>query len=563
MNILGISAFADASAAIISEGGILVAVEEERLNRIKHYEGMPWLSIKECLDLAGLTFKDVNVVAVGWNPFLGWATRVSSTVRSLLSSKDAFICKVHRGNGYVGACREILKLKKSLITRSNSYHHDLKIEFVDHHMAHAASSFLASPFDGADIIVADGVGESATLSFFSGEGANIRRLGSIRYPHSLGHLYASITGFLGFKMTCDEGQVMALAAFGQDRYYELFKRLLRIDHKSAAITLDISLLDYHAARQGKFNSIWCELTGMQPRQSGDPLNQHHRDLACSLQKCIEKAVFEIVQKRFPTSPGRALCAAGGLFLNSVLNGEILRHRNRPFFVQPAAGDDGVSLGAALLTSARQNRNFRREPLQNVFFGRSFTDEELVSTLSEYPSATRLGEDLYLRVAELITRGSTVGWFQGKMEFGPRALGHRSILANPTLPWMEDTLNLKVKHRENFRPFAASVLLEESHRFFEEALESPFMLKVFRFRNEYRHTFPAVTHVDYSCRLQTVTQAQNEGLYRLLCEINKLTGYGIVLNTSLNVSGDPIVHTPKEALQVLQTSHLDFLVMGNY
>jgi len=561
MNILGLSIFADSSAAIVAGGKIVCAVEEERLNRIKHYDGMPWLAITECLEIANMSLKDIDIIAISLNPFLGWKTRIIETVKSMFFMPEAFRGKVARGSGYIKGCGEILRLRKSLAGMFDRSEVRQKIVFVQHHLAHAASAFLVSPFEVADIIVADGVGECATISFFIGKGIKLSQVGQINLPHSLGHLYASLTAFLGFRITHDEGKVMALAAFGEDNYRGLFSKLVQVNEASKSLKINTKVLDYHAARNGVFSKKWLELTGMRPRRRDGPLNQQHKDLACSLQKCVEERIFSLLEMHFSDSCQIPLCAAGGLFLNSVLNGKIVRGYNDKFFIQPAAGDNGSSLGAALYVSSKIERNYQRHPLVDVNLGKEFKDEEIREALEMHSINPRISSHIFSETADFIAKGKVVGWFRGRMEFGPRALGNRSILASPTIARMKDVVNSKVKHREGFRPFAGSVMLEEAHKYFGGVQESPFMLKVFYFKNIYKNTFPAISHCDYSCRIQTVTQQQD--LYKLLKEIKRRTGYGMVLNTSMNLAGEPIVNMPSEAIEVLNNSELDVLVLGNY
>lgn len=563
MNILGLSTFCDASAAIVSDGETLCAIEEERLNRVKHYEGMPWLAVRECLRFADMSLRDIDIIAVGWNPFLGWTTRVLETIKFASRMPGAFRRKISRGGGYLTGCGEMLRLRRSMASVLSEGDARQTVVFVDHHLAHAASAFLASPYERANVIVADGVGECATISFFKGCGSKLERLGQIRYPHSLGHVYASVTGFLGFKMTHDEGKVMALAAFGEDTYRGLFSDLVRLKGARRTIELDVGLLDYHAARHGVFSKRWLELTGMTPRRNEEPLSQRHENLAHSLQRRIEETVLYLLEAHFPDGPGKPLCAAGGLFLNSVLNGRITRDYTDELFVQPASGDNGVSVGAALYASSTMGRNQHRSPWTHVYFGGACTDGELSEALRNHSIPARKSHDVFCEMGDLIARGKVVGWYRGRMEFGPRALGNRSILASPSIPGMKDVVNSKVKHREAFRPFATSVLLEEANEYFLDVRESPFMLKVFRFKEKHRGRFPAISHVDSSCRIQTVTQQQNPEFYKLLVQIRKRTGHGMVLNTSMNVAGEPIVNTPSEAIALMRKTRVDVMALNDY
>ncbi len=563
MNILGLNTFSDSSAALIQDGRVIFALEEERLKRIKHYDGMPWLAIQETLQQTKLSLQDLDIIAVGWNPRKGWITRTTESLKSAYRMPTAFRQKVRRGQGYLHACLDLFRLKELLASQLRQRAKAIRVVFVDHHMAHAASAFLASPYDAADIIVADGVGENATISFFTGLGQEIRPVKQINFPHSLGHLYASVTGFLGFKMTHDEGKVMALAGFGQDAYRDLFLRLVRYDEASGTIRVDTRLLDYHASRAGYFSPDWIKLTHLHPRKADEPITSEHQNLACSLQRRVEEICMYLLQRHFAFPPGKPLCAAGGLFLNSLLNGQITRSYNRDFFIQPASGDNGVSVGAALWAAAQWDAQSKRHPLANIFWGDSFDSCDIRKSLARYVQKVVPCPDLFITAARLISDGKIVGWFRGRMEFGPRALGNRSIFASPLDPSIKDTLNQKVKHRESFRPFAGSILLDDVQHYFKDAQESPFMLKVFYFKEEYKSRFSAICHVDGSCRLQTVSAQQNPDLYRLLQEIKKRIGVGMVLNTSLNIARQAIVRRPEEAIQMLMDTDLDALVLGDF
>jgi len=563
MIILGLSTFADSSAAIIKDGKIICAVEEERLNRIKHFEGMPWLAIKESLSIANISMKDIDMIAIGWNPLLGWKTRIVESLKSMYQMPEALSSKISRGDGYIKGCRNIFTLKKSLRKIFTPVEVKHKIKYVTHHFAHAASAFLVSPYEHADIVVADGIGESATISFFQGDGIQVKRIGKILFPHSLGHMYASVTGFLGFRMTYDEGKVMALAAFGEDKYRELFLKVARIHTERKTIEVNTSLLDYHAARNNIYSRKWLLETGLLPRKRDEPLNQKHKDLACSLQKYTEEIVFALLHAYFDNNSKKPLCAAGGLFLNSVLNGNIVRNYTDQFFIQPASGDNGVSVGAALSIGSKLDNNFQRHHLKSASLGKSYSDDEVRNTLLTFALSPRRSQNVFAETAEYITQGKIIGWFRGGMEYGPRALGNRSIFACPTFPWIKDAVNNKVKHRESFRPFGGLVLLEEANNYFENVQESPFMFKVFHFKEQYRNIFPAITHIDYSCRIQTVDQYQNQDLYTLLEEVKKRIGYGIILNTSMNIANSPIVNTPTEAIELIRNTDLDVMVLEDY
>jgi len=563
MIILGLSVFADSSAAIIKDGEILAAVEEERLNSIKHYEGLPRLSIAECLDIAGLEYKEIDKLAIGWNPLKGWTRRICISLLSTLGTYKKLNIKFTRGGNYIKRCKDIILLNNILKEDLKQSFSRKKIIFVKHHLAHSASAFFTSPYSEANIIVADGIGESETISFFKGSANNITKIKSIKYPDSLGHLYASVTGFLGFKMTSDEGKVMALASFGEDTYRELFEEILKTDYENGKFHLDIKLLDYHLAREGIFSDGFIKKTNLKPRRKEEPLNQKHKNLACSLQKCIERNILSLLKKYFPEGRGKSLCAAGGLFLNSVLNGKIMSDFTDKFYVFPAAGDNGVSVGSAMYLCSRNNNCFNKRVLNNVSLGKLFSKEDIKRTISSVPLMYHDSSDIYLETANLLIKGNIIGWFSGRMEFGPRALGNRSILASPLLNSIKNKLNRKIKHREEFRPFACSVLSEEANDYFESFTDSPFMLKVFRFKEHFRNKFPAVNHIDGTCRIQVVSRQNNEHYYNLLLKMRELTGYGMVLNTSMNVNGQPIVNSPEQAMELLLSTDIDAMVFDKY
>jgi len=561
MNILGLSVFCDASAAMLQNNALICAVEEERLNRIKHFEGFPWKAITEVLSLSNISYEMVDHVAVGWNPYIGWQTRIIESLKSFLYSPTRFVTKARRGSGYIQRCKELFNLRKFLEDGLESKNSKVGLTFVNHHKAHAASAFFLSPWEKANIVVADGVGESDTLSFFKGVNNNLFRIHTITFPHSLGHVYASITKFLGFRPCHDEGKVMALAAYGKNQYAELFNKLITVNMKSLDLRIDTKMLDYHMARLGIFSSDWIRATGLMPRSVHDSLCEDHKNLAASLQQRIEECVLQLANRIFNKST-LPLCTAGGLFLNVVMNGRIQRESNRPFFVQPAAGDNGVSIGSALITASQHTPNFDIEPLQSVALGRAYTSKEIEEILHTIPNNFGFSKNICADTAKLIAHNKIIGWFHGKMEFGPRALGNRSILANPLNPKVKKEINDKVKHREEFRPYACSVLLNEGYEYFEKFYPSPFMLKTYFFKQKYRHVFPAITHVDNSCRVQTVSK-EYRCYYNLLLEIKKLIGYGIILNTSMNTRGQPIVNTPEQAIELLNSTQLDYLILHNY
>jgi carbamoyltransferase len=559
---LGLGVFDDASSSIVKDGEIVYAIEEERLNRIKHYSGIPFLSIDECLKYSGIRIEELDKIAIGWNPYFGWITRTSESLKSIISNGESANLKFKRGGSYLKGCINILKLKKSLSEKYNFRDKIPPINYVNHHFAHAASVYFTSPYENCNIFVADGIGESDTISFFKAMKGKIKRINSIKYPASLGHLYASITGFLGFKMTCDEGKVMALASYGEDNYRDVFERVFRVGKSPNDLKMDISILDYHSARWGGFSKKWLDMVGMMPRKKGEPLNKKHKDLTCSLQNKIERIVFSLLEQNFPEGKGKPLCSAGGLFLNSVLNGKIINEYTSDYYIFPATGDNGVSIGSALYTNSL-NGTFKKNVIKDAYFGNGYSRDIISNTILKSGIDAEKHDNVFNETAELLEAGKVVGWYRGRMEFGPRALGNRSILANPKPEWMKDLVNEKVKHRESFRPFAAAVLLEDANEYFENLVESPFMLKVFKIKDKYKNIFPAIIHVDNSCRVQTVSKENNPDFYKLLLSIKERSGHGIILNTSMNDAGEPIINTPEEAIRLFKKTKIDVMVLEDY
>jgi carbamoyltransferase len=356
---------------------------------------------------------------------------------------------------------------------------------------------------------------------------------------------------------------MALASFGKDNYKKLFDRLIRYDTGSKMLKIDSNLLDYHGAKNGVFSNEWQSLTGLAPRQAHEIITKKHKHLAHSLQKKIESTMFKMLTSIFPDLSSKPLCAAGGLFLNSVMNGKIVENINNNFFIQPAAGDNGVSIGAALFVNAKNNNSFKKPTFTNCFLGKAHSNNEIIEALKYYSVKPRKETKIFAKTVDALIQGKIVGWFKGKMEFGPRALGNRSILADPSYHSIKDIVNRKVKHRETFRPFACSLLIDEMYKYFDYYHEDQFMLKVFKFKEKYKNNFPAICHVDNTCRIQTVSEQQNPDFYLLLKEMKRRKGYGIVLNTSMNDCGEPLVYSPKEALQLMLNTKIDVMVLGDY
>lgn len=571
MRTLGINAaFHDSAACLVEDGRVVAAAEEERFTRIKHakrptpfsaYE-LPFHAIDYCLREAGICLADVNHVAYSFDPHLLLHPEESlpSTMSLPLEPSGATAASEAEHDPWqpyflasiVNAPRQLAggvphHLAERLTPDPERRPH---WHFVPHHLAHAASALLASPFDQAAVMTLDGRGERATTSYWRGSGTELHPLGEVHLPHSLGLLYEEVTRYLGFLHSSDEYKVMALASFGQPRYVAEFHDIVELKSDGRYVVHPPRL----AERFGP------------PRRRGGPWETRHRDIARSLQVVLEETVLELAQWLRQTSNQRHLCLAGGVALNCVMNAQL---RDRGSFdcvwVQPAAGDAGTALGAALWLDARERGARRRDgPLQHAYLGPAFGDEEIERFLQWSRVPYRRLENVAEQAAELLARDAIIGWFQGRMEFGPRALGARSILASPVNPAMQARLN-DIKDREDFRPVAPVILEAELLEWFvaQRPQPDPFMLFVHGVRPDKADRIAAVRHVDGTARVQTVNRHQNPLLHDLLDAFARRTGVPVLVNTSFNTRGEPIVCTPRDALESFWTSPLDALVIGSF
>jgi carbamoyltransferase len=556
MNILGISCFYhDSAACLVRDGEIVAAASEERFTRKKHDAAFPHNAIRYCLEEGRIGAGDLDRVGFYDKPLLKFERIITSYLANFPRSYLAFMKAVPVW------LREKL-WTKDLIARELGYKGE--ILFAEHHQSHAASAFLVSPFDEAAILTVDGVGEWATASLAAGSGNSIRMLKQINYPHSLGLLYSAFTYYLGFKVNSAEYKVMGLAPYGEPKYYDRIMSELIDVHADGGFRLN---MDYFAYAYGlrMTNGQFEELFQGPPRRPESPLDQRHKDIAASIQKVTEEVMLRLAFSLHSETGFTDLCMAGGVALNCVANGRILR--DGPFkniFIQPAAGDAGGAIGVAKYIYHTLLGNARDSELSHVYLGPSFTSGEIESYLNEigaeYQKLER--EELLRTVARLIADQNVVGWFQGRMEFGPRALGNRSILADARRAENRDRVNLKIKFRESFRPFAPGVLEDHSSEYFDLDRPSPYMLLVGQVREDKR-VIPSVTHVDGSARIQTVSRETNPIFYDLIAEFYRLTGVPVIINTSFNVRGEPIVCTPEDAFRCFMRTNMDFLVMGEF
>ena len=557
MNILGISCFYhDAAACLLQDGVIVAASEEERFTRKKHDFSFPVNAIEYCLEEAGITEEDVDYVVFYEKPFLKFERILSNTLGFYPRTYKWFLKAVP------GWLRE--KLWFSHVFKKNFKKCKAKVLYADHHMSHAASSYYCSGFDKAAILTADGVGEWKTSALGVGEGNKLKFEANLEYPHSLGLLYSTMTAFLGFQVNNDEYKVMGLAAYGEPKYVDRIKKLIDIK-KDGSFHLDMSYFAYPYAMVS-YNNKFVQLFGP-PRKPETKCAKYYSDLASSVQKVTEEILLKQVNHLYEQYGTKNLCMAGGVALNCVANGRIQRETKfENLFVQPAAGDGGGAVGAALYVYHHVLNKKNVEKFRMPYLGSGFEDSQIQEFLDandiEYKKLDR--DELIEATASAIVSANVIGWYQGRQEFGPRALGHRSILADPTNLKMQDILNAKIKHREMFRPFAPSCLAEKAEEYFElEGKESPYMLLVAKVKDSHMGKLPSITHVDGTARVQTVKREDESLYYDLIEAVGNKNGYYVVVNTSFNVRGEPIVRTPEEAYNCFMRTEMDVLVMGNY
>ncbi len=555
MNILGISCFYhDSAACLIQDGHVVAAASEERFTRKKHDEGFPHKAVEFCLKAGRIGAGDLDYVGFYDKPVLKFERLIST-----------YLSTFPRGFfSYSKAMPIWLKEKlwiPSLIRKELAYKG--KILFTEHHMSHAASAFLVSPYKEAAILTVDGVGEWATASYGIGKDRQIDLFKEIRFPHSLGLLYSAFTYYLGFKVNSAEYKVMGLAPYGEPKYVDQVKQLIDIKDDGSFV-MDMSYFSYHYGLR-MVNGKFSKLFGGPPREGESKLDQRHKDIAASVQKVTEEVMIKMARYLHRETGMENLCLAGGVALNCVANGRVLREGPfKDLFIQPAAGDAGGALGAAAYIYHSVLDNPRMESMEHAYLGPEYSEEEIQTTLKKCNApAAKLGrEDLVREVAALIDGQTVIGWFQGRMEFGPRALGNRSIIADARNPKNKDVVNLKIKFRESFRPFAPTVLEERISEYFEIDRPSPYMLLVAPVR-EGKRVIPSVTHVDHSARIQSINRSQNSLYYDLVREFDRRTGVPVIINTSFNVRGEPIVCTPEDAYRCFMRTHMDYLVLGPY
>ena len=587
VNILGLSAYYhDSAAALLVDGVVVAAAQEERFSRKKHDARFPRHAVQYCLDSQQLSLSEIDAVVYYEKPLL--------TFERLL---ETYLGAAPRGGrSFVAAMQVWLKEKLFLKTEVKKQLKDLSdgdstlppLLFSEHHLSHAGAAFYPSPFEKAAVLCMDGVGEWATTSAWLGEGASLTPLWEINFPHSLGLLYSAFTYYCGFKVNSGEYKLMGLAPYGEPHYVDQIKSHLIDIKPDGTFRLDLSYFKFHRGLRmtgRKFHKLF----GRPPRKGETELSQFHMDLAASIQVVTEEIVLKLARTLRDETGARHLCLSGGVALNCVANGKLLQEGIfDDIWIQPASGDAGSALGAALV-AWHQHFQQPRQPvagdsMRGTYLGPQFSNEQISGYLSgiQAPFHSLDDPELFERLAELLDQGKVIGWFNGRMEFGPRALGARSIIGDPRNQQMQSVMNLKIKYRESFRPFAPSVLEQEVGNQFELQAKSPYMLLVAPVKQELckpmtdeqqqlfgieklnipRSTLPAITHVDYSARVQTVSETTNPRYFNLIRAFQRRTGCPTIVNTSFNVRGEPIVCTPQDAYRCFMRTEMDALVLQN-
>lgn len=559
MTILGVNyIFHDSSACIVKRGEIAHAVEEERLTRQKHTQEFPFAAIQECLKLTGTVPEDIEHVAVSVKPGCADGEKLSYAA-GLGSNMEGFLTyefeRTQRRNltfwKWFNSTWPVGKGKRPIV------------HFVEHHAAHAIGTYFVSPWDSAALLSVDGWGEWSTTWLGHGRGRIIDRIGESYFPHSLGVFYSAATEFCGFKTNYDEGKTMGLAPCGDPRrFFELVDSMVSVSD-DGEVRVDVTWFDFPSLTGKLCGPKFHELFG-KSRGSRDEFSQDHCDVAAAFQAVLEKSVLRIARLLRERTGERHLVYSGGVALNSVVNGRILEQGIfDDIFLMPGSGDNGTCIGAAAYVHSHVLGENKRLRHRSPYLGRSYTDREIEDALIEAKVSYQRPACIIETVADALRAGSIVGWFQGRMEFGPRALGARSILADPTRPGMKDKINAEVKHREAFRPFAPSVLREAAKDYFAIDVEEPYMLKVAAVHPHMREKIPAIVHVDGTARVQTVDREVAPEYHALISAFGKRSGHPVVLNTSFNVMGEPIIESPVDAVRCFYSTGLDMLAIGPF
>lgn len=558
MIILGINYFFhDSSACLVKDGELLVALEEERFSRQKHTMAFPELAIARCLEVAGLDYQHIDHVAVSIDPNHNAGAKLLYGLKHLRRSAPFIRHEV---------VQSYFKQRNFKAWYQRHFAHLAKppaVHNIQHHLCHAVGSYLVSPYEEAALLGMDGAGEWATTWLGQAKGTNYECFGESFFPHSLGSFYEAVTEFCGFKPNYDEGKTMGLAPMGDpDRFYDKVAQLVQVDD-NGRVHIDLRPFNYQHWGWQRCNQRFYDLFG-QPRARDGEFEPHHLDVAAAFQRVLEDRALTLSRQLKKKTGMRHLVISGGVSLNSVMNGRIVRETDfDDVYVMPAAGDNGTAIGAAYYAHNVLLGQSKRFVHNNPYVGTEYSNEQIDRYLRQCKLTAHYHEHIEDAAADLLQAGKIIGWFQDKMEIGPRALGSRSILANPTLPDMKDKINAEVKHREAYRPFAPSALVECRQEYFDIDVEAPFMLKVCDVKESAKDKLPAITHVDGSARLQTVREEISPRYYRLIKAFGERSGVPVVLNTSFNIMGEPVVESPEQAVRCFFSTGLDALVIGNY
>lgn len=560
MNILGINHFFhDSSACVLVDGKLVAALEEERFNRDKHTRAFPTLAIEQCLKIAGLTPQDIDHIAVSIQPTHRWSTKALYALKQ--PHKAAPFIKHELVQGYFKHQRFKQWLSDTYGSQQPTVHQ------LQHPVTHAAGSYYASPYTDAAILSLDGSGEWECAWMGHGKDDKVTCFSTSDFPNSLGSVYEAVTEFCGFKPNYDEGKTMGLAPLGDaSKHIDDARKVVHISSQGT-IDVDLSYFSYqywgYRRCSDKFHRVFGE-----PRPFNGDFKDHHQDVAAAFQQVLEECALTLAKQLKERTQAPHLVIAGGVALNSVMNGRLLREAGfDDVYIMPAAGDNGTSIGAAFTvyhqTLGHPRVNLPENAHMNPYVGNEYSDEDIEADLKRFKLSYTRSDDITKDTAELLENGNIIGWFQGRMEIGPRALGSRSILANPAYPDMKQKINSEVKFREAYRPFAPSATVEGASEFFDIEVEAPFMLKVCQVKPDKQSILPAITHVDGSARLQTVRSEIHAEYHALIKELGERTGVPVVLNTSFNIQGEPVVESPRDAIRCFFSTGLDALCVGSF
>lgn len=557
MIILGLNTwFHDTSACIVRDGELVVALEEERFSRDKHTRAFPELAIQKCLEYAGIDYADIDHIAVSIKPTHQWLPKTLYALKA--PHKSAPFIKHELVAG-------VFKQKrfKSWLRSHWSADRQPRVHQIEHHLSHAAGSFYVCPYEHAAIMALDGSGEWACAWLGEGRGNEVSCFNESLFPNSLGSVYEAVTEFCGFKPNYDEGKTMGLAPLGDaSRFIEQARKTVSVDAEGQ-LHVDLSYFSYQYWGYRRCSDLFHQTFG-KPRPFNGEFEPHHQDVAAAFQQLLEECALAMAAVLKKRTQAPYLVIAGGVALNSVMNGRLLREAGfDDVYIMPAAGDNGTSIGAAY-TVLNQVLGEPRSAVHNdPFIGNAYDDAEIEALLKQFKLPYYRSENIAADTADLLEQGRILGWFQGRMEIGPRALGARSILANPAYPDMKAKINSEVKFREAYRPFAPSATVEAAKEFFDLEVEAPFMLKVCQVRKDKQALLPAITHVDGSARLQTVRKETNALYHELISQLGQRTGVPVVLNTSFNIQGEPVVESPRDAIRCFYSTGLDYLAIGSF